>query len=56
MAGGDIFRLQRILGHRSIEMTMRYVHLAPEVYASDYGRLGAPVGVGEVVALQRAVD
>lgn len=42
MNGGDIFKLQKILGHQSIEMTMRYAHLAPEAFAADYGRLGSP--------------
>ena len=40
MNGGDLFRLQKILGHRSVEMTLRYAHLAPDAYRSDYGRLG----------------
>lgn len=30
MGGGDILMLQRILGHSSITMTMRYAHLSPE--------------------------
>ncbi len=30
MAGGNILVLQRILGHSSLTMTMRYAHLAPE--------------------------
>ena len=30
MAGGNILTLQRILGHQSLTMTMRYAHLAPE--------------------------
>lgn len=30
MNGGNILTLQRILGHASITMTMRYAHLAPE--------------------------
>ena len=30
MAGGDILSLQRILGHSSITMTMRYAHLSPD--------------------------
>lgn len=30
MAGGNILTLQKILGHASITMTMRYAHLAPE--------------------------
>jgi integrase len=52
--GGDIFKLQKILGHQSIAMTMRYAHLAPEAYAADFDRLGteAPVAVGAVVELR----
>lgn len=30
MNGGNILHLQKILGHQSIEMTMRYAHLAPD--------------------------
>jgi integrase len=30
MGGGNILALQRILGHQSLTMTMRYAHLAPE--------------------------
>lgn len=30
MNGGNILALQRILGHQSLTMTMRYAHLAPE--------------------------
>lgn len=40
MRGGDLFKLQKILGHKSIQMTQRYSHLAPDAFAGDYGRLG----------------
>ena len=30
MNGGNLLTLQKILGHQSIQMTMRYAHLAPE--------------------------
>ena len=41
MNGGDLFRLQRILGHKSIQMTQRYAHLAPSEFAKDWDRLGS---------------
>jgi site-specific recombinase XerD len=33
-ANGDTLSLQRILGHSSITMTMRYAHLSPDHLAS----------------------
>jgi site-specific recombinase XerD len=30
MNGGNILVLQKILGHSSLVMTMRYAHLAPD--------------------------
>lgn len=30
MNGGNILTLQRILGHSTVTMTMRYAHLAPD--------------------------
>jgi integrase len=44
MSGGDIFKLSKILGHKSLEMTMRYAHLAPHAFAGDFGRLGGMPG------------
>jgi site-specific recombinase XerC len=52
MGGGDVFKLQKILGHKDIKMTMRYAHLAPTAYAADFGRLGSEAPrAGEVVPL-----
>jgi integrase len=30
MRGGNILTLQKILGHTSLAMTMRYAHLSPD--------------------------
>jgi len=30
MNGGNLYDLQKILGHSKIEMTLRYAHLAPD--------------------------
>lgn len=56
MRGGDLFKLQKILGHQSVQMTMRYAHLAPDAFAADYGRLGTAVVVGEaeIIELKRS--
>lgn len=40
--GGDLFKLQKILGHQSLAMTMRYAHLAPNAFSEDFSRLGLP--------------
>jgi integrase len=55
MDGGDIFRLQKYLGHKSQTMTQRYAHLAPAVFAEDHGRMSgiAAVETANVVALVR---
>lgn len=53
--GLDIFRLQKLLGHKSIQVTMRYAHLAPNAFVSDYSCLSKDqtnLG-GEVIALRR---
>lgn len=40
MDGGDIFRLSRMLGHASVQITQKtYAHLAPEAWQQDYHRL-----------------
>lgn len=55
LGGGDIFRLQKILGHASIDMTQRYAHLAPEACADDRGRFGQAFSPGGQVVLLPAM-
>ncbi len=40
MKGGDLFKLQKILGHKTVQMTMRYAHLAPHAFSEDFQRFG----------------
>lgn len=44
MRGGNIFKLQKILGHQSMAMTERYSHLSPNLFAEDYARMGGARG------------
>jgi integrase len=38
--GGDLFRLQKILGHATPVMTQRYAHLSPDAFKDDWDRFG----------------
>lgn len=52
MNGGDLFKLQKILGHKTVQMTMRYAHLAPHAFVDDFGRLGGRSSLGAVTAIE----
>jgi integrase len=52
MGSGDLFKLQKILGHKTVQMTMRYAHLQPAAFRDDYARLGG--GPVEAVVLPMA--
>jgi integrase len=53
--GGDLFRLQKILGHKTVQMTMRYAHLAPAAFAADHGRLGPALDLQQAVVVHLPV-
>src|SRR5207247_11380144 len=40
MAGGDIYRLQKYLGHSTVRMTERYAHLSPTYLRDGVGLMG----------------
>ena len=51
MRGASIKAVQELLGHSSIQMTMRYAHLAPEVARDAVNLLDKPANArGSVVA------
>ena len=39
MAGGNILSLQKLLGHSSVAVTMKYAHLAPDFMRDEIARL-----------------
>jgi integrase len=50
MRGVPLLTIQKLLGHRTITMTLRYAHLAPVVLADAVAKLDMPLGGRESVA------
>jgi integrase len=42
LAGTDLYRIQRLMRHKSLTMTQRYAHLIPSELQGDVARLCAP--------------
>ena len=42
MSGGNILTLQRLLGHSSVAVSMKYAHLAPDFMKVEVGRMAYP--------------
>ncbi|WP_136066434.1 phage integrase [Modicisalibacter radicis] len=53
MNGGNILVLQRILGHQSLTMTMRYAHFAPD-HLEDAVKLNPLAGVDKMWTQQKS--
>ncbi|MDC0662437.1 phage integrase [Marinobacter sp. SS21] len=55
MQGGNILTLQRILGHASITMTMRYAHLAPD-HLEDATKYNPLAVIGHKLGISEELD
>jgi integrase len=49
---GEIFKLSKILGHKSIQMTMRFAHMQPDAFLEDYDRLNDRASLSTPVTTQ----
>lgn len=53
MSGGNILTLQKLLGHSTLVMTMRYAHLAPDFMAAEVARMSFQETKAGVVSIAR---
>jgi integrase len=52
MRGGDLYKLQRVLGHKSAQMTLRYAHLLPSAFKDDFARFGGEPAVEDASVVE----
>ena len=50
MAGVDLTTVSRLLGHKSLTMTLRYSHLAPNHLTSSVNALNSSMAIGTELA------
>jgi len=54
--GGNIVSLQRILGHSTVDMTMRYAHLSPNFMAQEIEALDFEIETSPNRPQEKAVN
>ena len=54
MSGANILTVSRLLGHRKIETTMIYSHLAPDFMATEVARLRFDLPIAGVTPIATA--
>jgi hypothetical protein len=55
-ATGDLAALQAVLGHKTIEMTMRYSHLLTEHLHEAVAKAGTKLGTRTPVSVEKSVE